>query len=426
MTSHHSPGRFNPWVLVALLWVVALLNYVDRQVIFSVLPLVRTDLKLSDTQLGLLSGSFFWVYAILSPFTGFLADRFGRRRAILLSLIVWSLVTWATGYAESFFALISARALMGISESCYLPAALALIAAFHGPRSRSRATGIHQSGFSAGIILGGFGGAWLGVHYGWRLAFKFLGAIGILYTVALVFLLHESPSRSSEKEEVEELQFLQSVKKLFALPGYKTMTMVFTTSSIASVMAYTWLPFFLYERFQMSLTEAGFVATFYPQSSIIVGMLLGGWISDQWSQHSTRGRVLTQAVGLLGTAPFLFLVGFSTSKAILIGSLILHGILKGLYDCNQMPVLCQVARNSLRSTGYGIFILVGVSSAGSMAVLAGYYKQVIGLSGALEIAAGLLFVSGLLLLRIRFPKTTLGLESTLFSESVVSDVRVSS
>ena len=402
MASHRSPGHFYSWVLVALLWVVALLNYVDRQVIFSVLPLVRDELKLSDIQLGLLSGSFFWVYALLSPFTGFLADRFGRKRAILLGLIVWSLVTAATGYAESFMAVISARALMGISESCYLPAALALIAAFHGPRSRSRATGIHQSGFSTGIILGGFGGAWLGMQYGWRLAFKFLGAIGILYTFVLLFLLQESPSSSSEESEVKKFQFLYSVKELLALPGYKTMAMVFTASSIATVIAYTWLPLFLFEKFQMSLTEAGFVATFYLQSSVIVGMLLGGWIADWWSQKTARGRLFTQAVGLIGTAPFLFLVGFSTSRAMLIGSLILHGILKGLYDCNQMPVLCQVARDSLRSTGYGVFILVGVSTAGSMAVLAGYYKQAIGLGGAFEIASALLFGSGLLLLRIRF------------------------
>ena len=416
MASNYSTSRFSPWILVALLWLVALLNYVDRQVIFSVLPLVRDDLKLSDTQLGLLGGSFFWVYAILSPFTGFLSDQFGRRRAIFLSLIVWSLVTWATGYANSFFTLISARALMGISESCYLPAALALIAAYHGSRSRSKATGIHQSGFSAGIILGGFGGAWLGEHYGWRLAFKFLGAIGVLYTVILVLLLPESSSIPAVKENREELNFMKSVKELIALPGYKIMTAVFTCSSIASVIAYTWLPLFLYEQFQMSLTAAAFVATFYLQSSIIAGMLLGGWIADQWSQCNPRGRLLTQVVGLMGTAPFLFLVGFTTSKTMLIGSLILHGILKGLYDCNQMPVLCQVARDSLRSTGYGIFILVGVSTAGSTAVLAGYYKQFIGLGGAFEIAAALLFLSGLLLLRIQFPKTTQPSVATLVLE----------
>ncbi|MFN8008794.1 MAG: MFS transporter [Terriglobia bacterium] len=293
---------------------------------------------------------------------------------------------------------------MGISESCYPPAGLALIAAFHGPCSRSKATGIHQSGFSAGIIFGGYGGAWLGVHYGWRLAFKLLGAVGVLYAVVLVWFLPESPSKPAGKHNREKLNFLQSVKELIALPGYKTMTAVFTCSSIASVIAYSWLPLYLYERFQMSLTAAAFVATFYLQSSVISGMLLGGWIADRWSQHDTRGRLLTQALGLMGTAPFLFLVGFTTSKALLVGSLILHGILKGLYDSNQMPVLCQVARDSLRATGYGVFILVGVSTSGSTAVLAGYYKPWIGLGGAFEIAAVLLFLAGLSLLRIRLPK----------------------
>jgi MFS family permease len=413
-----------PWVLVALLWVVALLNYVDRQVIFSIFPLVQADLGLSNTQLGLVSASFFWIYALLSPFSGFLADRFGRRRAILVSLAVWSLVTVATGYVRNFAALITTRALMGISESCYLPAALALIADYHGPRSRSLATGLHQSGFSVGIILGGLGGAWLGEHYGWRLAFKFLGVAGVLYMALLVITLKEPGQKYLQEENHQpKPRFLQSVGELFALPGFITMTAVFTASSIANVIAYTWLPLFLYERFHMSLTAAGFSATFYLQASNVIGMLLGGRIADWWSAHNARGRLLTQALGLMGTAPFLFLVGFTTSELLLIGSLVLHGVLKGLYDCNQMPVLCQIARAQLRSTGYGIFILVGVSTGGSMAAAAGSLKEIVGLNGALEIAAALLFVSGLFLLRIRLPKTAAVLEDIQASEPTAVNVR---
>src|SRR5262245_38029940 len=101
------------WLLVALLWVVALLNYVDRQIIFSVLPLVRSDLKLTDTQLGLLSTVFLWVYGILSPVAGYLGDRFGRVRVILISLAVWSVVTWATGHARTLTELLWARGWMG-------------------------------------------------------------------------------------------------------------------------------------------------------------------------------------------------------------------------------------------------------------------------------------------------------------------------
>src|SRR5260370_32844572 len=146
MTKHYA------WTLVAVLWVVALLNYVDRQVIFSLFPLLARDLSLSPVQLGLLSSVFLWVYGLLSPFAGFAADRFGRGRLITVSLLVWSAVTLATGVSRSYGQLVAARAVMGLSEACYLPAALARIAQHHGPRTRSLAVGIHQSGFRVGLI----------------------------------------------------------------------------------------------------------------------------------------------------------------------------------------------------------------------------------------------------------------------------------
>ncbi|HNY42744.1 MAG TPA: MFS transporter, partial [Bryobacteraceae bacterium] len=182
-------SRKTAWLVVALLWVVVMLNYLDRQVIFSLFPLLRRDLHLTDVQLGLLGTAFLWVYAACSPLAGWIADRFGQRRVIFGSLFVWSLVTGLTALAPSFPALIAARGLMGISEAFYIPAALALVASWHGERTRSRAVGIHQSGIYAGVVLGGFGGAWVGEQYGWRNVFWLLGAIGIVYAVILPFLL---------------------------------------------------------------------------------------------------------------------------------------------------------------------------------------------------------------------------------------------
>src|SRR5438128_3572998 len=154
------------WLLIALLWVVGLLNYLDRQVIFSVFPLLQSEFRLSDAELGLLTPAFLWVYGILSPFAGFLADRGSRKKIIIASLAVWSVVTWLTGHASNFPQLLIARALMGISEACYIPAALALIADYHSERTRSLATGLHQSGLYVGIILGGGAGGWIGQNYG--------------------------------------------------------------------------------------------------------------------------------------------------------------------------------------------------------------------------------------------------------------------
>lgn len=156
------------WLVVAILWLVFLLNYLDRQVIFSLFPLLRSELHLQDYQLGLIPAAFLWVYAVCSLLGGFLGDRFGRKRVIVLSLLFWSLVSAGIGLARTYPQLLVAVALMGVSEACYLPAGLALISDYHSESSRSLATGIHSSGAYVGMVVGGFGGAWIGEHYGWR------------------------------------------------------------------------------------------------------------------------------------------------------------------------------------------------------------------------------------------------------------------
>ncbi|HEU0184458.1 MAG TPA: MFS transporter, partial [Blastocatellia bacterium] len=387
------------WAVVALLWVVALLNYLDRQIIFSVFPLLKADLRLSDAELGLLGSAFLWVYALLSPISGFLADRFGRVRIIIVSLLVWSMVTWLTRYARSFDELIATRALMGLSEACYIPAALALIADYHSKGRLSLASGIHTSGIYVGIILGGAGGGWMGERFGWRFAFAALGAFGVVYT--LILLLTLRGTKTAKREEAAKPQFLPALRELLSLPGFKTLLLVFASFSLANWAIYTWLPNYLYERFNMKLAAAGFSATFYIQVASFGGILLGGWMADRWNQVSARGRVLTQCIGVALAAPCLFLVGFTSSTAPLIAGLIVFGLGRGFYDCNTMPVLSQIARSDLRATGYGILNMAGTLTGGVIAAVAGALKTRIGLGGVFQIAALLLLISAVTLSRLR-------------------------
>jgi MFS transporter, Spinster family, sphingosine-1-phosphate transporter len=389
------------WIVVALLWVVALLNYVDRQVIFSVLPLVSSDLHVPESQLGLLSGAFLWIYGIVSPLAGFLADRFGRRRVILASLLIWSAVTYATGLARSFPEVLTARALMGVSEACYLPAALALIAAFHPAGTRSLATGLHLSGVYAGTVLGSAGGGWAGEHFGWRAPFGFLGVAGVMYCFVLVFSLREPDRPTVGVSETRAVGLVAALQELLRLPGFLRMTLAFGGMSIANWLIYTWMPFYLYERFGLSLAAAGFQGAFYIQAASVGGILVGGWLADRWSRVNPRGRILTQVAGLLGAAPFLFLAASTATHWILIAALIAYGVGRGFYDCNAMPVLCQFTRPEQRSTGYGLFNLAGCLAGGTAAALAGFLKSLIGLDGAFRVAAIVVLACGLLLARLR-------------------------
>jgi len=393
--------RRHPWLLVALLWVLALLNYVDRQVLFSVFPLLSSDLRLTSVELGLLSTAFLWTYGLLSPIAGYVADRFGRARAIGISVLVWSAVTVLTGLSRNMTQLVLARALMGISEACYLPAALAKIAEEHGPRTRSLAVGLHQSGLYAGLVLGGVGGGWAAQHYGWRAPFLMLGGFGLVYFVVVSKFFRVTAPNAEQARTASAPAVGETWRALARVPGFAAMTAAFSGTAIANWLVYTWLPLYLYERFHLSLTQAGFTATFYIQASSFMGILLGGWLADRWSGVSPRGRLYTQVAGTFLSAPFLFLLGGANSWPVLVTALVLFGAGRGFYDSNTMPVLCQLAPDHLRSTGYGVFNFAGNLAGGVVAALAGAGKSSLGLAPAFQIAAGVLALSGIILLTVR-------------------------
>ena len=269
---------------------------------------------------------------------------------------------------------------MGISEACYLPAGLALIAAWHGPATRSRATGIHYSGSYLGTVLGGVAGGYFGQLYGWRSVFAVLGVVGVAYSAVLAFSLRDKEA-SLEKDAEPPPPMGDAIRELFRLPAFPMLALVFGAVSIGDWMMYTWMPAYLFENFHMSLGQAGFSSTFYLRAGAVLGILAGGWLADTWGARNPRGRMLTQAIGLLAAGPFLFLSGATGSTPFLLAGLAVYGFGKGSYDCNNMPVLCQISRPCLRSTGFGIYNFAGCLAGGAIAAVAGALKSSLGLGG---------------------------------------------
>jgi MFS transporter, Spinster family, sphingosine-1-phosphate transporter len=384
------------WKVVGLLWVIGALNYIDRQAIFSVLPPLRGDLHLSDVQLGLLGTMFLWTYGLLSPFSGFLADRFGRRRTILFSFLVWTAVTCSMGWVRSGGQLLFLRALMGVSESCYVPAALGLIAEVHGPGTRSLATGIHQNGLYFGIVIGGVGGAWLAQHYGWRTAFVVLGLTGAAFWPVLRSGLRKG-KQVPEGLEASQLNLAASIRELLALHRFRLLFVAFGLYSIVPWTVYTWFPLYLYERFSFSLPEAAFYATAYIQSASIAGTIVGGVAADQWLRRNRHGILFTQITGVLLAAPFLVVGSVSSIRGLMIGGLLGFGLGRAMYECNVMPALCQVVPPELRSTAMGLLNLVGCLSGGAMTLAAGALKEGLGLMRVFEVTALLLVFVAIML-----------------------------
>ena len=357
------PSRY-AWTVVALLLPVALLNYLDRQMLaamkFSVMAAIP-DIG-SEANWGFLPAAFKWVYAFLSPVGGFLADRFGRRKVIGMSLFVWSAVTWATGHVHTLDQMIVTRALMGISEACYIPAALALIVDFHPGPTRSRAIGIHQMAIYIGIMIGGFSGYVADQpNLGWRFAFETAGAVGVLYAIPLFFLLRDPPRPAIA---VARSSVVASVGELFSNRYFILMVLYFTLPALAGWIVKDWMPAILKQQFAIGQGKAGVSATLFVNVASLIGTLTGGWLADRWMRRSERGRINVSALGVCCLVPALFGVGNAGSLGVAVAFLMLFGLGWGFYDCNHMPILCQIVRPGLRATGYGFMNLVSISCGG--------------------------------------------------------------
>ena len=361
-----SPGRY-AWTVVMLLFPVALLNYLDRQMLATMKSSMVDDIPsiANKADWGLVLGFFKWTYAAMSPFGGFIADRFSKRKVIAASLFVWSAVTWWTGHVGSFHELIAARALMGVSEAFYIPAALALIADYHTGGTRSGATGVHQAGIYCGQILGGFAGyAADSPDLGWRWAFTTCGMIGIIYALPLLAMLRDKSSTQSKTESKPPGGLGQNASSLLSNRNFILLVLYFTLPAIAGWVVRDWMPDILKEKFGLGQGKAGVSAILYVQIASLAGAMIGGVLSDRWLRRNARGRIFTSAIGMMLFLPALFSVGNADTLGVAVAGLIVFGLGWGFFDCNNMPILCQITRPEVRATGYGIMNMVSISCGG--------------------------------------------------------------
>ena len=394
------------WLVVILLIPVALLNYLDRQMLAAMKSSMMGDIPDIATKAnwGLVLGSFKWVYAILSPIGGYLSDRLSRRHVICISLFVWSAVTWWTGHVTSFNELVTARAIMGISEAFYMPAALAMITDYHLGPTRSRAVGFHQMGIYAGVILGGFSGYIADSPIlGWRWAFTVCGVFGIVYSLPLFGLLRNPPAAANA---VDQPSPVTAVRELFTNVGFILLVIYFTLPALAGWVVRDWMPDILREQFGLGQGRAGVSAVLFVQIASLIGAGFGGWLADRWMRKTERGRIFVGALGMVLFLPALFGVGNAGTLTIAICFLMIFGLGWGFFDCNNMPILCQIVRPELRATGYGFMNLVSISCGGFADWGFGWLRdRNVPLNMIFGVFAGVALLSAIIVLLIR-PRRT--------------------
>lgn len=357
-----------PWLVVAMLWFVALLNYMDRQMLSTMRPAMMEDITelVSAANFGRLMAIFLWIYAFMSPLSGIIADRLNRKWLIVVSLFTWSAVTLLMGYATTFSQLYALRAVMGISEAFYVPAGLALIADYHQGKTRSLAVGFHTTGIYLGQALGGFG-AVVASHFTWHTTFQTFGIIGIVYSIVLILFLkeHKAYTIKTEEKKTIKAELSSMVKGLGILLGNITFWVIlfyFSAPSLPGWATKNWLPTLFSTSLGIDMEHAGPMATMTIALASLVGVVLGGYLSDRWAQKTLKGRIYTGVIGLTLTLPALLLLAYGQTLGIIVAGAICFGVGFGMFDVNNMPILCQFVSPRYRATGYGLLNLAGISA----------------------------------------------------------------
>jgi MFS transporter, ACS family, D-galactonate transporter len=358
-------SKYYPWIAVGLLWGVALLNYMDRQMIATMRPAMQADIEdlKQAANFGRLMAVFMWIYGAMSVFSGMVADRMNRKWLIIGSLFVWSAVTFAMGYARTFDQLYILRAIMGFSEALYIPGGLALIAELHSDKTRSLAVGIHMSGIYMGQAFGGFGST-VSAMYSWQHTFIFFGFVGMAYALVLMFFLKDSarPSASVTLKDSKTVGVFDGLFSLLKSFPFWIIVIYFAVPSLPGWAIKNWAPTLISENLDIDMSRAGPIATISISLSSLMGVLVGGIISDRWVQKNIRGRIYIGAIGLSLTVPAMLLMGFGTSLLPIISAAFLFGFGFGMFDTNNMPILCQFVRPDARATAYGFLNTAGIFS----------------------------------------------------------------
>lgn len=353
-----------PWVAVGLLWMVALLNYLDRQMLATMKPAMQIDIVelQSATNFGYLMAVFLWIYGLMSPVSGIIADRLNKKWLIIGSLFIWSLVTLLMGYARTYNQLYALRAMMGISEALYIPTGLSLIAGLHGDKTRSLAIGLHMTGLYLGQALGGFG-ATIAASFSWQTTFQSFGLVGVLYALVLVLFLKNDAQPAPAKSLASIPKWgdvFGGVSILFLNISFWIILFCFTIPSLPGWAIKNWLPTLFSENLHIDMTLAGPYSTITTAGSSLLGVIFGGLLADRWSQKNLRGRIYTSAIGLGLTIPALILIGSGHTLIHIIGAAFCFGFGFGMFDANNMPIICQFVASRHRATAYGLMNMTGI------------------------------------------------------------------
>ena len=385
------------WQLIAFLWFGYVLNQADRQVVYTLFPALQKTFGFSNAVLGLTGALFLWVFGLCSPIAGIFGDRFPKKTLVLLSLLLWSVLTVLSGMSPNGAFLLGCRALLGVSESFYMPAGYALMAAAHGPLTRSRALAVFGTSQIIGVATGGSVSAFIAERLSWRVSFWLLGAIGILFAVPLGRFFRRMPQEFSRNGSGSKAD-LTSFLVLFQIPMLRVITLAIAVATFGLFLVYTWLPTFLFDKFHIGLARAGFEASVYPQIGTACGLLVGGWLADRYNLKVKASRFWVILIALFCGAPCMFLLGWTGTLAEARLAALAVGFFAGFVSGNQAAAAFDVVPAEFRASTIGVLNLIGALVAGFAPLLGGLARSTIGVDRLMSFTAAMYLVTSMILL----------------------------
>lgn len=393
-------GKKNPnykWEVLALLWVAFLLNQADRQVFNVVLPLIRVDLGLSDVAIGSIATVFNLFYALLVPIGGLVGDRFSRKWIVTGSILFWSVATMFTGLCNGFLMLVLLRSVAtGGGEAFFGPANYSLLAQYHD-RTRAFAMSVHQTAYYVGIIISGYAAGYIGQLWGWRSAFYLFGAVGVVHGIVMALRLKdkkEPAAVAAGEAAAPKPRIMEGFRIVFTTPTALLLTVCFAGLIFVLTGYLTWMPTYLYERFDMDLAGAGFHSMFYTHLFAFIGVLLAGRLSDKLGGKRPARRMAMQGFGLLFAVPFIVLMGNSATLWVIYVGFAGFGFARAFFDANTYTVLYDVIPPRYHSSASGVMIMTGFAIGALAPVVLGAVKQTAGLSFGISMLAVVWLVCG--------------------------------
>ncbi|MDX6770503.1 MAG: MFS transporter [Elusimicrobiota bacterium] len=387
-------SRWTPSACLLLLTAVNVLNYVDRQVAYALLPLISGELALTDAQAGSLASAFMVVYMVAAPPIAWFADSRGRRPWIAGGIALWSVATAAAGLTRSFPSLFLTRALVGVGEACYGAISPSFVAERFPPERRGWALAVFSMAIPVGSALGYAGGGWIGQHFGWRNAFFLVGLPGLLLAAVALTLPKDEPRPASAPWE--------GYRSVWSVPTFRLITFAGAAMTFALGGFAVWMPTFFHRAWGLPVGTAGLYFGGVTVAAGLAGSLLGGWLADRLIKTTPHAYLLISGGGLLAGMPFAMGAIVAPNLPLSIAALFAAETLLFLNMGPLNAAIVSVTRLETRSMAFAanIFIIHALGDAVSPTLI-GLGSDLFGLANAMLVACAALGLGGWLCLLAR-------------------------